>query len=73
MIDLSNAESANNAVNLYHPDPAYCVERLPCGYCPRLNRACPMTPQTTITFNTYGPDCAVDAAAATVDNIISAF
>lgn len=35
-----------NATN-WNYDSNYCLNRLPCGYCKELNRACPMIGSTT--------------------------
>ena len=44
MVDTT---TTNSTTSLYSN---ICVHRLPCGYCPLMNRQCPM--QNTLTWST---------------------
>lgn len=43
----------NTATNAFF-NPEWCSYRLPCGYCTRLEKPCPMQKSTTITYTSGG-------------------
>lgn len=48
------AEKAQRVMNTTKTDTnynaQYCINRLPCGYCTLLSRACPMLPTTNVIY-----------------------
>lgn len=42
---------ANDAAYSQYQVCGYCQYRLPCGYCKELQRTCPYTSTTTITYS----------------------